>query len=223
LALVPRPAAPRAFARNDRALAAELGAIARAAPAAAWGTDLTVDDERTIVSRIAAGDRDALAELYGRYRRSLYAYLCLATPDRGLAEEILQDTFLAVWNAASGFRGRSSVRGWVYGIARRQAHNTLRRARLPLAGPAALDTLRCDEPEPEAIVLARATGEDLRRAIDRLSPPLRETLILIVVHELSYREAAEVLRVPVGTIRSRLNSARQALQPFLAPVEDTVR
>src|SRR5258708_16710569 len=89
-------------------------------------------DDRQVVGRIAAGDREALAELYQRYQRILFSYLQQLTPDYGLAEELLQDTLVAVWKSAHRFEGRSSVQTWLIGIARSQAHNTLRQRKLPL-------------------------------------------------------------------------------------------
>ena len=75
--------------------------------------------ERQVISRIAIGDRDALAELYACYQHTLFSYLLQLTPDHGLAEEILQDTLVAVWKCAQSYEGRSSVRTWLIGIARR--------------------------------------------------------------------------------------------------------
>ncbi len=98
-------------------------------------------DDRQVVGRIAAGDRDALAELYQRYQRILFSYLQQLTPDYGLAEELLQDTLVAVWKSAHRFEGRSSVQTWLIGIARRQAHNTLRQRKLPLIDEAELDVI----------------------------------------------------------------------------------
>src|SRR5215467_2765549 len=98
-------------------------------------------DDRQLLKRIAGGDRQALTELYSRYQRLLFNYLLQLTPDYGLAEELLQDTLVAVWKSACRFEGRSSVQTWLIGIARRQAHNTLRQKRLPLADIAELEEL----------------------------------------------------------------------------------
>ena len=76
-----------------------------------------VVDDRQVLGRIAAGDRQALAELYERYQRVLFSYLQQLTPDYGLAEELLQDTLIAVWKSACSFEGRSSVLTWLIGIA----------------------------------------------------------------------------------------------------------
>src|SRR5437660_5170309 len=112
-----------------------------------------VADERQVIRRIAIGDRDALAELYACYQRTLFNYLLQLTPDHGLAEELLQDTLVAVWKSARTFEERSSVLTWLIGIARRQAHNTLRQRKLPLVHEAQLTELAAAESDPAAFTL----------------------------------------------------------------------
>jgi RNA polymerase sigma factor (sigma-70 family) len=82
--------------------------------------------DEVLLRRVGRGDADALAALYRRHADGLFWFLLRMAGDRGVAEEILQDTLLAVWRGAGGFAGRSAVRTWLYGIARRQAHNRLR-------------------------------------------------------------------------------------------------
>jgi len=170
-----------------------------------------IQDDAVLLRRIAAGDRDALEALYQRYQRPLFRYLLQLTPDRELAEELLQDTLVAVWKAAGEFQGRSSVRTWLIGIARRQAHNTLRRMALPVADPTELEDVESTAPEPEAAALAAADREALTRALAQLAPLHREVIVLTFVHGLSYQELAGVLGIPVGTVKSRLSNAKRAL------------
>ena len=170
------------------------------------------DAERHLVQRVALGDRLALDGLMARYQRTLFQYLLQLTPDRQVAEEILQDTFVAVWQSAASFAGRSSVRTWLIGVARRQAHNTLRRAQLPLADEQELADVPAAEGEPEAQAIAGAEREDLAAAIGRLPAIHREVLLLTFVQNLSYQEVAQVVGVPIGTVRSRLNNAKAALR-----------
>lgn len=172
-------------------------------------------NEQQVIHRIARGDREALADLYARYQRMLFTYLLQLTPDYGLAEEILQDTLVAVWKSASRFEGRSSVQTWLIGIARRQAHNTLRQRRLPLAGETELAELVSNEPEPETLTLATLACDELADAFRQLAPLHREVLVLIFVQEFSYQETASILDVPVGTVKSRLSNARRALRALL--------
>ena len=196
----------------QRALGGEIGWVGQ-------GPDRAAADGQ-IVARIAAGDRPALAELYARYRQPLFRYLLQLTPDHQLAEEILQDTLVAVWQNARGFEARSRVRTWLFGIARRQAHNALRRRGLPLADAAALEELAAADPEPEPAALASAERAELARALGRLPAIHREVLLLIFVEELSYQEAARVLGVPTGTVKSRLSHARRALRAILRAAKE---
>lgn len=173
--------------------------------------------DRELIARVAAGDRAALAALYEEHRRPLFAYLLALTADRGQAEEILQDTLLAVWRDADAFRGRSRLRTWLLGIARRQAHNTLRRGgRLgPIAGEEAFPSLAAADPDPADVAIARATAQEIDAALARLAPLHREALVLAFVHDLSYQEMALVLDVPLDTVKSRLSNAKRALRPLL--------
>lgn len=183
-----------------------------------FADDNSRTDEHT-VARIAAGDRQALTQLYLRHRQALFSYLLQLTPDYGLAEELLQDTLVAVWRSAHTFEGRSSVRTWLIGIARRQAHNTLRQRGLPLADLSELDDTPAADLEPEDAALASAARDELGEAFGQLLLIHREVLALIFVHQLSYQETAQVLGVPIGTVKSRLNHAKRALRALLRSAE----
>lgn len=184
------------------------------------GTHSAARDDHALIAGIARGDRDALAELYQRWRQPLFAYLLQLTPDHGLAEETLQDTLVAVWKSARGFENRSSVLTWLIGIARRQAHNTLRQQRLPLAGETELAGMVSPEPEPEAFALNSATRDELIAMFSQLSTAHREVLVLVLVHELSYEETASILGVPTGTVKSRLSHAKRMARELLAAREE---
>ncbi|HLI68955.1 MAG TPA: sigma-70 family RNA polymerase sigma factor [Ktedonobacteraceae bacterium] len=184
-------------------------------------TTRTSADDAWLVKQIACGNRQALSELYTRHQHSLFSYLLQLTPDYGLAEELLQDTLVAVWKSARNFEGRSTVLTWLIGIARRQAHNTLRQRKIPLTDISELEHLPAPELEPEERILANAVRDELTRAFHQLAPVHREVLLLIFVQELSYQEAADVLEIPVGTVKSRLSNARRALRALLDAKEDT--
>lgn len=194
---------------------------------AVWGIlslrHRTTDGDMEIIARVAVGDEDALEKVYARFGNSLFRYLLTLTSDRRLAEEILQDTLVAVWRGANTYRGRSSVKTWIFGIARRQAHNTLRGRSLPLAVEEELRTMPVAERGPEESLLVATVREELARNIGFLSPLHREVLDLIFFHELSYEEAAEVVGVPVGTIKSRLSNAKRALRKLLDASEELKR
>ncbi len=180
-------------------------------------------DDIQLLKRIAGGNRDALTELYMRYQQHLFRYLLQLTPDIGLAEEILQDTFVAVWKSASTFEGRSTVLTWLISIARRQAHNTLRKHKLPTVDEKELEKVAATEPEPEDFALASIARDELAAAFKQLAPVHREIIVLVFIEELSYPEVAKVLGIPVGTVKSRLSNARRMLRTLLDHREGTQR
>ena len=179
-----------------------------------------VDEDGLVLERVAAGERAALEEVYARFGGALFRYLSTLASDRRVAEEILQDTLVAVWRGAGSYRGRSSVRTWLFGIARRQAHNTLRRRGPQLAPEDEIHSRPALEPGPEEALLADARREELAGLVVRLSPVHREVLALFFFHELSYEETARVLEVPVGTVKSRLSNAKKALRTLMQPPEE---
>ncbi len=183
----------------------------------------TNDDDRDLLARTGAGDRQALTELYTRYRGAVFAYLLRLTPDQHLAEDLLQETFVAVWKSAASFAGRSTVKTWLIGVAHRQAHNVLRRHSESFADEAELAQLVAADPEPENAALAQATREELLAAIARLSLAHRETLALAFGQEMPAAEIAEALGVPIGTVRSRLRDAKRLLRAALSDTLDAER
>jgi RNA polymerase sigma-70 factor, ECF subfamily len=181
---------------------------------------LTVTEQEVtdadLVSLVAAGDRAALAALYERHGRAVLAQVVLAVGDRALAEEVLQDTMLAVWRGAASFRGDSRVRSWLIAIARRQARDRLRRRRVPTVTDEVLSGWPAAGPGPEDLTLARAEAAAVAQAIGALNERYREVLGLVYGASLTLAEAAGVLGVPVGTVKSRLAGARAALAASLS-------
>lgn len=183
------------------------------------GAEEAHDADLVTVERIASGDRQALAELYARYRVPLFHYALQFTPDRGLAEEVLQDVFVAVWRGAHTFERRSRVQAWLFGITRRRAWKALRRYAPETLDIEEAQTLAAPGPGPEQAALDNATYEELAAAIAKLAPTHREVLLLSYVHELTYQEIAEVLRVPMGTVKSRISNAKRAARALVAAEE----
>jgi RNA polymerase sigma-70 factor (ECF subfamily) len=173
------------------------------------------DGEWTVLARMAAGDRAALSDLYARYRGALLAYMRSLVDDPGLAEEVLQDTLYAAWVGAAGYGRRASVRVWLFGIARRRAHDALRRRTMHVLASDDLASLPALDPEPESLAIVGAERDSLRTALTRLRPMHREVLELNFVQELPYRDIADVLGVPLGTVMSRLHHAKRALRAEL--------
>lgn len=165
----------------------------------------------TLIASLADGDRTALDVLYQRHKGLVFGCLCRLTPDRCLAEELLQDTFLAAWQNADRYRGQSSVRSWFVGIARRKARDRLRRTVPDLVDDDELTFVTAPEPDLDEIALARIRLDEIGAAIRTLAPIHQEVLSLVFRHQFAMRELAATLDIPLGTAKSRLSYARQAL------------
>jgi RNA polymerase sigma-70 factor (ECF subfamily) len=176
--------------------------------------DLASDDAE-LLRRIGQGDEDAMAAFYREHGRVVFAQVLLVAGERVLAEEIVQDTMLAVWRGAGSFRGESSVRSWVIAIARRQTRDRLRARRLRVVDDAFLADQPGSGPGPEVMALDRAELTEVKGAIRELARAHREVLGLAFGSGLSLTEVAGVLEIPVGTVKSRLAAARTALNRVL--------
>jgi len=172
-------------------------------------------DDAGLLRRIGEGDEDAMASFYREHGRVVLAQVLLVVGERVLAEEIVQDTMLAVWRGAGSFRGESAVRSWVIAIARRQTRDRLRGQRLRVVDDAFLADQPGSGPGPEVMALDRAELADVRGAIGELAPAHREVLGLAFGSGLSLPEVAGVLEIPVSTVKSRLTAARTALNRIL--------
>jgi RNA polymerase sigma-70 factor (ECF subfamily) len=172
--------------------------------------DDTTDAE--LVRLIADARSDALRALYDRHVGSLLVRLSRRCSDRAVVEEVVQDTFLAVWRGARSYRGDGSVAGWVWGIAVRRLIDTVRsRPRLEWVG-----VLASEAPSAEELVLLGIEHGDLSGALDRLSPELRAVMRATALDGLTTREAAVLLGIPAGTVKTRLMRARRELREALA-------
>jgi RNA polymerase sigma-70 factor (ECF subfamily) len=171
--------------------------------------------ERALLAQVAGGEQGALVALYQRYQRPLFVYLLRLLPDAGLAEEVLQDVIVAIWQGAASFAGRSRVSTWVFGIAHHQAVQAGRRRALPQVPAEDYGELDDAAQDAEHVTFTLALQEDIAFALERLSPIHRAALELVLAHGFSYEEAAMITAVPVGTVKSRVNQARRLMQRVL--------
>jgi RNA polymerase sigma-70 factor (ECF subfamily) len=170
-------------------------------------------DDAALITAIAQGDRDALAELYGRHAPWLQIRLRRRCADDDLVAEALQETFVAAWRGAGRWRGDGEAGAWLWGIAVRRlvdliAHRPRHR---PLS--AAPDPLVASAEEQ---VLLGAEYGDLTTALNRLSPELHAVVQATVLDGLTTREAARLLHIPQGTVKTRMARARVLLREALS-------
>ena len=163
---------------------------------------------------VASGDRDALAALYAEHAPWLLLRLTRRCNDPGLVEEVVQDTFLAVWRGAARWDGRGEVAAWIWGIGVRRLVSGLR------GRPAATAALRAEygglTVSAEEQVLLGVEHGDLAGALAGLSPELRAVVQATVLDGLTSREAGSLLGIPAGTVKTRMMRARAALRQELA-------
>ncbi|WP_330240724.1 RNA polymerase sigma factor [Streptomyces sp. NBC_00525] len=174
--------------------------------------------DEALLRAVAQGDTAALGAFYDRHSGWLLARLNRRCPDPETVREVVQDTFLTVWRSAGSHRG-AEAGGWLWVIAARRLVDA-RRARSRTERAAAAeraDGARWAAPVPSAEdrVLAGLEYGDVGAALDRISPELREVLRATVVDGLTTREAARLLGVPEGTVKSRALRARRELRAAL--------
>ena len=178
-----------------------------------------VDDaDREVLVRVAAGDLDALEELYDRYKTMAYSIAYRITNDATLAEDVVQDAFLGAWrNAARYVAGRGSVKTWLLSIVHHRAIDAIRRRRPTTELPESTDTppTALTEPDIWAEVAADLDAEMVRSAMDALSPPQREAIELAYFGGLTQVEIAELTGTPLGTIKSRMRLGLLAMRGVL--------
>ena len=165
-----------------------------------------------LVAALRESDRGALRELFVRHEPWLAARLARRCADGAIVDEAIQDTFVAVWRKPS-WRGEGEVAAWLWGIAIRSLLHHLR----PRANVIErLSRLRGgDAVSAEEQVLARVEYSDVGAALHRLSPELRAVVQATVIDGLTTREAATLLGIPRGTVKSRMSRARHELREAL--------
>ncbi len=180
-----------------------------------------MSDEELLLAHRDHADRLAFTELVRRYERELYSYLRRYLGDASMAEDAFQSTFLQVHLKSDQFEEGRKFRPWLYTIATNQAIDAQRRNKRHRSVSldrntkhqgsddlgSLMDLLVSKEPTPDARVDASQQGEWIRAAVEALPESLREAVNLVYYQGLKYREAADILNIPVGTVKSRLHSA----------------
>ena len=172
------------------------------------------DTDAALIARVADGDRRALEQLYRSHAGWLLVRLGRRCADPHLVDEVVQDTFVAVWRSAGKYSGRGEVAAWIWGIGVRRLVDALRRApkSAVMADPPEMDI----ELSAEERVLLGVEYGDLAGALDRLSPELRAVVQSTVLDGLTTAEAGRLLGIPQGTVKTRMKRAREQLREELA-------
>ncbi len=165
--------------------------------------------DRELIAGVATGSDEAFRQLYDRFSDRVYRYAYTILRAKHLAEEVVQETMIAVWKGASKFSGRSKVSTWIFGIARNQAYSLVRREIRTERVP----DVPLVEPDPAPGIHRQ---ERVARALNQLSDDHREVVFLTFYEGLSYGEIAAILDIPTGTVKSRMFHAKKRLGEALA-------
>ena len=195
---------------------------------------MSADADALLIERVKRGDQKAFELLVIKYQRKIERLIGRMVRDQDLIQDIAQETFIRAYRALPQFRGESAFYTWLYRIAVNTAKKALVELRRdPLVSEAALmvsgdddETSRVenelsDGETPEAVLASKEIAATVNAAIEALSEDLRQAITLREIEGLSYEEISEVMNCPIGTVRSRIFRAREAIAQRLRPLLDT--
>lgn len=177
--------------------------------------EITSRDEAGLVGRVASGDLRAFEDLYRVYHPRLTRFILHRIRRPHLVEEVLNDTMLVVWTRADRYNGVCKVSTWIFAIAYRKAMAALRGLDEPMEDEHS-EARQSPDLGPEDQVGRRQVEEALSSAMGELSADHRSVVDLTYFHDMGYREIAEIMGCPVGTVKTRMFHARQRLKNALA-------
>lgn len=173
-------------------------------------------DDRALIRAIAGGDAKALERLFSRNQTRVFRYLVRVVRNEAVAEELMNEVFLAAWQGAGRYEGRSEPTTWLLSIAHNKAVSALRKKR-EVSGvfDEASAELEDDGDSPEVTAQKSDKSAQIRAAMSGLSAEHREILDLVYYQEQSVSEVAEVLGIPEATVKTRMFYARKKLSELL--------
>ena len=173
-------------------------------------------NELVLISRARDGDREAFGALVEQYRDNVYRLAYRMCGNAYDADEAAQEAFVAAWRALPNFRGDAKFSTWLYRLTTNAAIDVMRREkRHQTVGDGEMVDLADDADSPQETVERTEQQETVQKALATLSEEYREVLLLRYMEELDYAEIAEVLQLPSGTVKSRINRAKAALKTAL--------
>ena len=173
-------------------------------------------NEILLISRARDGDREAFGALVEQYRDNVYRLAYRMCGNAYDADEAAQEAFVAAWRALPNFRGDAKFSTWLYRLTTNAAIDVMRREKRHKAvGDGEMVEVADDTDSPQETVERTEQQEAVQKALATLSDEYREVLLLRYMEELDYAEIAEVLKLPSGTVKSRINRAKAALKTAL--------
>jgi len=180
--------------------------------------DLKKESEAQLITRAQQGDQKAYGELVLRHHAPVFASLCHLSGDRDKAEDATQQAFIQAWLHLPGYQPRSSLRSWISRIAVNAWLDGIRREKHNLPDGSVLENMADARPEPEKALIIKQRSQTVQKALLTLNDSTRAVLVLREYGGLSYQEISSALEIPLGTVMSRLNHARNQLRNILQPL-----
>ncbi len=181
----------------------------------------TREQDCELAARLAAGDENAVRDLYSLYGQRLYAYSLRLTADRATADDVTQDALVIAWRTAGLYRGEGRLIAWLLGIVHHQAMKALRQA--AKAVEPLQENVAAGDPSPEDVAQAQETRQWVRQGLLGLSTDHRAVLELVFYQGMSLNEVAEICRCALGTVKSRLSYAQKHLRGVLSRTGEASR
>ena len=175
----------------------------------------TAENEASLILQAQNGDRNAFGELVRRHYQGVVLVVTRMCGDTGLAEDAAQEAFIRAWVNLPAYRPTGSLRNWLYRIAINAALDVLRRKPEEMLEDEEVQRMPDQAADPETALIEKERVALLQQAMKSLPEAARSVLVLREFGGLSYQEIAGVLQVPVGTVMSRLNYARNRLREIL--------
>ncbi len=184
--------------------------------------------DEELISQFQAGNENAYLEIVDRFKDRLFTFIYRFVGDENLAEDLVQDTLIKVYTHRHAYREIARFSTWIYTIAGNLARTELRKRKrratfsMSSLGVGERDyELPSEDYAPSKTMESKQTEKHIRMALAKLPLHFRTVIILRDVQELSYEEISKIMKIPLGTVKSRVNRARLRLQEMLSDIKKT--
>lgn len=174
-----------------------------------------MDEEviKKLIPAAKAGDRDAFADIYEHTKNYVYRTVYFLYEDKNEVDDIVQEIFIRIFNSLGSYNNTLAFRPWLTGITIKQVSDVRRRKWKVVRLVSKLLNLGLnDVPDVAQTVVEHVLFDQILKEVDKLSPKLKEVILLRYVHEFSQEDTAQILKIPLGTVKSRLNAALAKLR-----------
>lgn len=176
-------------------------------------------DDLAVMGRISDQDETAMSEIYSLYAGPLTGFVKRCLAHEADADDIVHETMLEIWRRPERYQGRSSLKSWMFAIARFKSYDRNRKSNRTVLTDIE-DTRICEDALPSEALVASQDAKRVHKAMQALSKPHQRAIQLSFFEDMTYKDIAEIEGCPVGTIKTRILHAKRKLMHVLAEVQD---